>query len=215
MTKHLIPEEYLLEYAAGVLPEGAARLIAAHLTFSPASRAVMRDADRLGGALLEMDQAFEPLNSGIAIAPWDMPYTGQVVGSQSLPQADADVPVPLRPLIGNRLSDIKWRTFWPGMQTVKISCPEDTADISLLRLKPGTGMPVHTHGGDELTLVLQGSYTDETGQYGVGDVSVCNSSLTHRPIADSGQHCICFTVVDAPLRFKGIMARIASRLLLT
>lgn len=214
MTHHLVPEEYLLEYAAGVLPEGAARLVAAHLTFSPESRAIVRDAERLGGALLEFDSPAAPLSLSAERMSWDSPPP--LLPDDAPPRAEAgvDVPAPLRSLIGDRLADIRWRTFWPGMQTVKLACAGDSADISLLRLRPGTGMPVHTHAGDELTLVLQGSYSDETGRYGVGDVAVGNPALTHRPVADGGEFCICLTVLDAPLRFKSRMARIASKLLL-
>ena len=214
MTKHLVPEEFLLEYAAGVLPEGASRLIAAHLTFSPHSRSIVRDAERLGGAMLEIEPATEHMSRSSDVRPWDMAALLRPADPSVPLEAIPDVPAPLRPLIGNHLSGIKWRTFWPGMQTMKLRCPDDPADVSLLRLRPGTGMPIHTHEGDELTLVLQGSYTDETGRYGVGDVAVGNHELTHQPVADSGDHCICLTVVDGPLRFRSPLARLASKLLL-
>ena len=32
-------------------------------------------------------------------------------------------------------------------------------------------MPIHTHTGAEVTLVLAGGFTDETGSYGPGDIS--------------------------------------------
>lgn len=208
MTLHHPSEDHLVQYAAGVLPQGLSLLVAAHLNYCPACRDTVRAAESVGGALID--------TSIVAPAALDRPVADLArPGVPELERLPAiDVPSPLRPYVGTRLADIRWRTFWPGMQTVRIPCAGDASDISLLRLRPGTGMPVHTHGGDELTLVLQGSYTDETGHYGVGDVAIGDPDLTHRPVADAGGFCVCFTVVDAPLRFASPLARLASKFLL-
>jgi putative transcriptional regulator len=208
MTHHHPSEDHLVQYAAGVLPQGMSMLIAAHLNYCSACREVVRPAEAVGGALID-HEALSPVALDRAEPEYDRPIAPEPALLPAI-----DVPSPLRPYIGPRLADVRWRTFWPGMQTVRIPCPEDSSDISLLRLKPGTGMPVHTHGGDELTLVLQGSYTDETGHFGVGDVAIGDASLTHRPVADAGGYCVCFTVVDQPLRFASPLARLASRFLL-
>ncbi len=208
MTQHHPSETHLVEYAAGALPQGMSLLVAAHLNYCPACRATVRAAEAVGGLMIE-DGALEP--SPLARAAPDL---GRVLPPDEGKRPAIDVPSPLRPYIGSRLADVRWRTFWPGMQTVRIACPDDPSDVSLLRLRPGTGMPVHSHGGEELTLVLQGSYTDETGRYAVGDVAIGDPSLSHRPVADDGAHCVCFTVVDAPLRFDSPLARLASKILL-
>lgn len=208
MTQHHPSETHLVEYAAGALPQGMSLLVAAHLNYCPACRATVRAAEAVGGLMIE-DGALEP--SPLAHAAPDL---GRVLPPDEGKRPAIDVPSPLRPYIGSRLADVRWRTFWPGMQTVRIACPDDPSDVSLLRLRPGTGMPVHSHGGEELTLVLQGSYTDETGRYAVGDVAIGDPNLSHRPVADDGAHCVCFTVVDAPLRFASPLARLASKILL-
>jgi putative transcriptional regulator len=33
--------------------------------------------------------------------------------------------------------------------------------------------------------------------------------LNHQPIAEAGVDCICLAATDAPLRFNGVLARIA------
>lgn len=209
MTQHHPTEEYLVHYAAGALPQGQAILVASHLTYCPACRSSVREAEALGGSLLEGgDVAPAALPNSF---PFDAPAAAPAL--QGAP-AGSDIPAPLRPYVGPALSQIRWRTFWPGMQTLRIRCEGDAADISLLRLQPGKGMPIHTHGGDELTLVLQGSYTDETGRYCAGDVAMGDHALSHRPVADDGAPCVCFTVIEAPLKFASPLARLASRILL-
>lgn len=75
----------------------------------------------------------------------------------------------------------------------------------LLKIASGTAMPSHTHLGTELTLVLAGGFSDESGQYGEGDVAEADDSVTHRPVADPGEDCICLAVTDAPLRLTGAL----------
>lgn len=208
MTQHHPSDDHLVQYAAGILPQGMSLLVAAHLNYCAKCRSAVREAEAVGGAMLDWE-ALEPVDLERAVPDFDR--VGQAAPAQ-LPAID--VPSPLRPYIGARLVDVRWRSFWFGMQTMRIPCADDPSDISLLRLRPGVGMPIHTHAGEEATLVLQGSYTDETGRYGVGDVAIGDPALTHRPIADAGAHCVCLTVVDAPLRFASPLARFASKVLM-
>jgi putative transcriptional regulator len=67
-------------------------------------------------------------------------------------------------------------------------------------------MPTHGHRGQELTLVLAGSFSDEHGTFARGDVEEADEDVEHQPIADPGEDCICLAVTDAPLRLRGIAA---------
>jgi putative transcriptional regulator len=60
----------------------------------------------------------------------------------------------------------------------------------------------------ELTLVLQGSFSDETGHFARGDLEVADEELEHTPVADGGEVCICLAATDAPLRFNSLMPRL-------
>jgi len=78
----------------------------------------------------------------------------------------------------------------------------------LLYIPAGQAVPDHSHNGLELTLVLQGSFSDETGRFCVGDVEIGDEDLEHTPIADAGEACICLAATDSPLRFNAIMPRL-------
>ena len=85
------------------------------------------------------------------------------------------------------------------------------ATVRLLKIPAGTAIPDHGHRGTELTLVLQGAFVDETDRFARGDVEVANEDLNHTPTAEDGLDCICLAATDAPLRFSGIIPRLAQR----
>ncbi len=81
------------------------------------------------------------------------------------------------------------------------------ASVRLLHIPAGQAMPDHGHRGMELTLVLQGAFSDGTGRYGRGDLDVETEKTQHTPVAEAGLPCICLSATDAPLRFTGFIPR--------
>jgi putative transcriptional regulator len=74
-------------------------------------------------------------------------------------------------------------------------------------------MPSHTHHGVEVTLVLQGSFSDPLGRYMRGDIAIADDEIDHKPVAGSEQDCICFAVTEGPVRLTGPVARLFNRLI--
>jgi putative transcriptional regulator len=72
----------------------------------------------------------------------------------------------------------------------------------------GKAMLEHTHDGNELTLVLQGSISDEVGDFGVGNIADLDKEIVHQPIVDSTDHCICLIATDAPFKFINLLGKI-------
>ena len=68
-------------------------------------------------------------------------------------------------------------------------------------------MPVHSHGGTELTQILRGAYHDALGQFAPGDIADLDSGVEHQPVTVPGTACICVSALDAPLRFPGWLAQ--------
>ena len=57
--------------------------------------------------------------------------------------------------------------------------------------------------------MLQGAFKDEFDRFAKGDIEVANEELVHQPVAKPGMDCICLAATDAPLRFSGLIPRIA------
>jgi putative transcriptional regulator len=87
------------------------------------------------------------------------------------------------------------------------------ASAQLIRSRPGHGVSLHTHQGEEYSLVLTGGYTDPTGHYLRGDVQTATPDLLHHPVADDGEDCIVLAVADAPLAFRNPAVALLAKLM--
>ncbi|MDN2662224.1 ChrR family anti-sigma-E factor [Psychromonas sp. 14N.309.X.WAT.B.A12] len=81
----------------------------------------------------------------------------------------------------------------------RLQLDEDEIHSSLLHINPGGGVPAHTHKGFELTVLLDGSFTDSRGEYNKGDFILLDGTFTHNPISQNG--CLCYTVANDALHF--------------
>ena len=81
----------------------------------------------------------------------------------------------------------------------RIELGEGEVHSSLLHIEPGGSVPQHTHKGYELTVLLAGSFSDESGEYVKGDFILLDGKHTHQPISEKG--CLCFTVANDALQF--------------
>ena len=208
--KHHPGDDLLMSYAAGSMDEPLALVIATHLALCPRCRAEVKRLEALGGVMLEQQDA-APLDEGgidRILARLDEPEDN---APQAAPETHGDVdmrvPRPLRDYLNGDIEQLDWKSF-RGLQKVELLTEADGFHTRLMRIKPGTAMPVHTHEGTELTLVLAGGFSDETGHFVRGDVAECDASVEHRPIADEGEDCLCLAVTDAPLRLTGPVGRL-------
>ena len=76
----------------------------------------------------------------------------------------------------------------------------------------GTAIPSHTHTGTEVTLVLQGGFTDETGTYGPGDIAVQEEGCEHKPVADNDGECLVFAINHGDIHLTGPIGRVLNLL---
>jgi putative transcriptional regulator len=82
------------------------------------------------------------------------------------------------------------------------------ATARLLYIPAGQAVPDHGHRGTELTLVLQGAFSDASDRFGPGDLEIATEAMEHTPVAEGGMDCICLAATDAPLRFTGLVPRL-------
>jgi putative transcriptional regulator len=81
----------------------------------------------------------------------------------------------------------------------RVQLEENEIHTSLLHIEPGGGVPEHTHKGFELTVLLEGSFHDEKGEYVKGDFIMLDGSVIHQPFSTNG--CLCYTVANDALHF--------------
>ncbi len=64
-----------------------------------------------------------------------------------------------------------------------------------MRLAPHGSVPAHRHRGPEITLVVDGSFSDCLGTHARGDVVIVNAeNLVHSPTAGP-EGCVCLVLL--------------------
>lgn len=200
---HHLPENLIAAYAAGTLGQAFSVVVAAHVSLCPECRARLEAHEHVGGAVLE-DLAQETVSADLkssVLAMIDQPAKPE----PARPIRSGIFPSAVMGALKGRQP--KWRSVGGGIrQCILEQGPEGS--LRLLHIPPGRAVPDHGHGGLELTLVLQGSFSDAAGAFSVGDVEVAAEDVQHIPIAGEGLPCICLAASDAPLRFCGWLPRL-------
>ncbi|SPF77498.1 ChrR family anti-sigma-E factor [Pseudoprimorskyibacter insulae] len=205
--KHHLTDSLLMAYSAGTLPEAFNLAVAAHVSLCADCRATLEGFDAVGGALL--DEAREPLADDSLAKT--MALIGQGAPAVRQIRVDPVLPGPVADYVGGGIEAVRWRPAGIGVRQA-ILPTSSSATARLLHIKAGVAVPDHGHRGTELTLVLQGAFSDEDGHFKRGDIEVATEAVEHTPIADTGDDCICLAVTDAPLRFKSLIPRLAQPL---
>lgn len=202
---HHIPDDILQAYVTGALPHAFAVVVAAHVSLCDTCRATCEAQEALGGALLD------------EVAPDGAPDSALRARTMALLDAAPPAPVPDPPAAsgiypGAVMAELggrpqRWKSLGAGIRQMILS-EGAQGSVRLLSIPGGKPVPDHGHGGLELTLVLQGSFSDHTGTFGPGDVQVAAADLEHQPVADPGPDCINLAATDAPLRFNAFFPRL-------
>ena len=199
---HHTPDAMLAAYAAGSLPQPYAIVVATHISMCMECRASFEAHQAVGGTMLDATPATD-LSDELKInvfALLDAPVTPQPVFQKS-----GVYPGPVMELLGGQPP--RWTKLGVGIRQNIISS-NSSGSVRLLYIPPGQAVPDHSHNGLELTLVLQGSFSDDTGWFGVGDLEIADEHLEHTPTADAGPPCICLAATDAQLRFSTFLPRL-------
>ncbi|OOG46817.1 ChrR family anti-sigma-E factor [Rhodanobacter sp. C01] len=208
---HHLDDATLLSYSSGALPAALAVVASTHLECCAACRAHLLDADQIGGMLMQQQRVDAPAHAAreVMLALLDAePAIQQAAPPPDIVEEhDLDrLPSALHPWFGHSMRALRWRRVAPGVQRIRAT-GIGGGDLMLLRIAPGSKLPLHSHGGSELTVILDGAYDDMLGHFGPGDVADLDSGVHHQPVTSPGLPCICVAATDAPLVFSGWIAR--------
>ena len=191
----------LARYAAGETGEGVSLALAAHLTFCPKCRATVGEFEAVCGSVMAAEAAAPTALPASLLERLDdeTPEIETPIDAGPLPQAVAA-------RVGMDFDAIPWKFRLPGVSEYEfLDANGETA--SLLRVRPGTTIPKHTHKADELTVVFDGRLDDGETRYGIGDFSIADQTVDHHPMAGGDRTCICLAVLTGGLTFTGRFGR--------
>ncbi|MES2665443.1 MAG: ChrR family anti-sigma-E factor [Pseudomonadota bacterium] len=212
--RHHLSDPLLMAYAAGQLPEAFSLVVATHLSMCDDCRAQAATFDAVGGALIDRAEpaVMDAGSLDAVLARLDTPASPPVRPPvRPRVRAAGLLPTPLADYVGGDLDRVKWRSI--GMGVKQAILPTDrAASARLLYIPAGRAVPDHGHRGLELTLVLQGAFSDSSDRFGRGDVEIADQDMQHTPVAETGMDCICLAATDAPLRFTDMLPRLVQPL---
>jgi putative transcriptional regulator len=206
---HHLDDATMLALAAGTLNQAHSIVAAAHVALCQHCQSTLKKAESIGGGLLAL-QTETPISQNLRAATLASLDGAKIQAAPKTIEPKPELPRILANALGQTsLDHIKWNRKLPGVLIYDVPLPKGTTSkLKLLSLQKGKAMPDHGHGGEELTLVLRGSYSDKFGRFAAGDVADLADDVEHQPIVDSDENCICLISFDVPAKFKTILARL-------
>ena len=192
MNGTLVKNELIFDFASGALGASKSIFASTYLFLNTkASNLNSTFESLLGDSLLE--------NKDTPVSK--LKYTDCITDKMKTQKQDLDRFGPLSKIIGP-LDKIKWKQVFKGFNefTTKIHGDDE---LKLIKMDPGASVPLHSHGGKEYILVLEGSFCDEYGKYSRGDIQINDQKIKHTPIASQNDGCICLTITEKDVIFYG------------
>ena len=211
MVKHHPDTNTLLEFAASSLPAAQSVVVSTHLQFCSECRQRLAQLESLGATMFENA---EPVDINPSVFDNVLARLDEVEEDRAANDASAStLSWTVKQIRKGNLDQLQWKKVTRLLRIADLGEIDGAAEFSLYHIAEGGRIPQHNHSGTEMTLVLQGGFSDEGGSYHAGDFITREAGDIHAPTALSGGDCICLAVLESPLRFTSWHHRWLSPLL--
>jgi len=204
MIKHHPSNELLAKFSEGILPATLSVAVAIHVEMCPVCQKELAalEAKNADNIFIESANDMDDM--------FDKTLFDAIIADESIDEVyeQAQVSVDVKDktyTLPRALTRIGHSNFMQigKLARSRIDLDDGPLRASLLHIDAGGEIPEHTHTGFELTLLLDGEFSDEDGHYVPGDFMMLDGRHNHTPKTIEG--CLCFTVVSSALHFnKGI-----------
>lgn len=99
-------------------------------------------------------------------------------------------------LLSGGWRDMPFEPFREGVEICRLITGEP--EVALLRYQPGAKIPLHLHNGLETILVLDGSQSDEHGEYSAGTLATNPAGSRHSVASEQG--CVVLIQWTKPVK---------------
>ena len=193
MNGTLVKNQLIFDFASGSLGPAKSIFTATYLHLNSKAKQINNKFENLLG-----DSLFTNEDTEIS----KINYKNCISTPSNLPKPSLnDNGNPLSKLIGP-INEISWKQVYKGFKECSLKLDDDD-EIKLIKMDPGVSVPLHSHGGKEYILVLDGSFCDEYGNYNKGDVQINDQKIRHTPIACEDQGCVCLSITEKDVIFYG------------
>jgi putative transcriptional regulator len=216
MSQAALRDHLAAAYAAGALSPSLSLLVETQAALIPVAAARLAIAEATAGAIFEREAPapLKPDSLERAFARIAAEHDRDLAPERRAASAAigflteiGDLPEPIRDAAFSAMLEQNWTAAGRGIRILRLPLG-DGLRTELIRIEAGRSAPRHSHGGEEITLVLAGAFSDERGRYDVGDIAVAGPGVTHRPRAEEGATCYTLAVSEAPLVLTGLLGAI-------
>lgn len=173
----------LMTCSAGSTPEALCAVVTSHLSMCPVCLNELRSMESIGVALFDQ---LEPVKLQLDALPTNTAANEDGLARAHAAAVHGDVPRPLVEVIGNSLDALPWQRLAPGIWNFSVPMTVQTkGDLRLIKLESGAILPEHRHEGEQLILVLRGSYRSDEISHGVGDFAELDDESKHAMVAET------------------------------
>lgn len=221
MIKHHPTATVLQQFVDGNLPASISIIVASHVEICPhCQQHTMQLTEQAAQSLFEpetFNQVLDlnPSHADLTLDEFDMMQSITDIEIEETPVA---IPLPktvteiningTRIALPHSMKSIALKE-WQGIGKLsrsRVALEDNKLKMSLLHIAKGGSIPTHTHHGFEITLLLEGSFHDDMGEYKTGDFMWLDGKHTHSPITDEG--CVCLTVSSDAIHFTQGMSQL-------
>jgi putative transcriptional regulator len=225
--QHHPDKNLLTEFAAGALERAPAIAVKTHMHYCSQCTLEVEQLEQVGAALFlsgaesfdesvdnadftalmtkieDIALAADNVNNAVHISNDE---TNENSHAHSLPKKYAALPELVKKMMLD--NSIKWRRMTKNLRSANLVAGQDQYAVSLQKILAGGHVPEHEHLGDEMTVVLKGSFSDEDNIFQEGDFLAKRIGDKHRPMASSNEDCLCLSVEQAPVKLTGVLSRL-------
>jgi putative transcriptional regulator len=193
-NSNVLKNELIFQYAAGNANMAKSLMASTYLFLNSKESSILSDFEDYCGEELKNYNEIKPINL----------TASDCIKVKKSTESISKIKDPLSIFINNYKS-IKWKKIFNGFYDYSFPI-SNKEKAKLIKMKPGVKVPLHSHNGKEYILVLDGSFTDEYGEYHKGSLQINDSNIKHTPVACKDKGCICLTITEEDLVFYGPLA---------
>ncbi len=210
---------YLTDFATANLPLAEAVCVSAHLEFCGKCRAHVQQLTDVGGHMFARlqpeavsEDSFAALMARVSAGAQEQAPVATVQTPREeldeTTQSHVFLPRAVRRLVSGSLDKLRWVQLGKALRVAPLQVSDESRDTAIYDIRAGGRMPEHEHRGEEITVLLQGSFSDADGSYSRGDFVVRHAGESHQPTATMDKDCICLVCLERPVRPRGLLYRL-------
>lgn len=199
--KHHPDPAMLVEFSAGTLETAQSICVAAHLHFCEQCRNEVLRLDQIGSQLLsevEPESVDSDLFDSVMSKIDNLPESEEIRWTPK----DHRFPFPVAKLFERAEVEPEWKKMSASVDVAQLVTGQTDYEVSLHKICAGGKTPKHSHSGKEYTVVLEGSFSDESSVYSEGDFILREEGDEHQPMGAQNGECICLSALQAPIKLS-------------